>query len=203
MLSSLFRRAFRAPPLKMDTDKTPENVPPSAETEPTSEAPVAAPENLDKAQAEMETLRDRHLRLQADFENFRRRTQREKLESQTRAIENLVESLLPVLDHFDLGLQSAADHGATEAVLSGFRMMRAELFRALERAGLNAVDTQPGQPFDPNLHEAVTTAPSAEHPADTVLQQTRRGYRLGPQLLRPAQVVVSSGAPKENANGQE
>ncbi len=189
----------------METDKTPDNAPLPADAELTPESPTPEPEsgNLDKAQAELETLRDRHVRLQADFENFRRRTQREQLESQTRAVERLMDSLLPVLDHFDLGLQSAANHGASEAILAGFRMMRDELLRALERAGLSAVDAQPGHPFDPHLHEAITSAPSTEHPADTVIQQTRRGYRLGPQLLRPAQVVVSSGAPEEADRGEE
>lgn len=148
---------------------------------------------LEQAQAELETLKDRHLRLQADFENFRRRTHRERAEAQARAHEELMRNLVPVLDHFEIGLRSAAEHGADASILSGFELVQNELMRVLERAGLVAVEARPGDPFDPHLHEAVTHAPSDQHPPDTVLQQTRRGYRLGPVLIRPAQVVVSSG----------
>lgn len=181
---------------------SPEEAPPAVETTPAADA---APD-IDRAQAELETLKDRHLRLQADFENFRRRTLRERAEAQTRAHEDLMRNLLPVLDHFELGLRSAAEHGAEESVLSGFQLVQSELLRVLERAGLSAVEAAPGTPFDPHQHEAVTHAPSDLHAADTVVQQTRRGYRLGPVLLRPVQVVVSSGpgpvAPNvETSNG--
>ncbi len=172
----------------MDTNPTPEpSVSPASEDAP-------APD-LDRSQAELETLKDRHIRLQADFDNFRKRAQRERLEAQGRAHEELMRALLPVLDHFEIGLRSAIEHGSDEAVCAGFRLVQDELTRVLDRAGLSALDTAPGRPFDPHQHEAVTHAPSAEHPADTVVQQVRRGYRLGAQLIRPAQVVVSSGAP--------
>ena len=177
----------------MDTTPPPEQ-PVSPETVEATPAPPSAPE-VERAQAELETLKDRHIRLQADFDNFRKRTQRERVESQARAHEELMRALMPVLDHFEIGLRSAVEHGADEAVCTGFRMVQDELVRVLDRAGLSALDATPGQPFDPHQHEAVTHAPSAEHPADTVLQQIRRGYRLGPQLIRPVQVVVSSGAP--------
>lgn len=184
----------------MDTEKTPDAVPPSAEPELPPDA-VPAPEELDKTQAELETMRDRHLRLQADFDNFRKRTQRERVEVQARAHEELLRALLPVLDHFEIGLRSAAEHGADESVRTGFQLVQDELMRVLEKAGMTAVDAQPGQPFDPHQHEAITHAPSAEYAADTVLQQTRRGYRLGQQLLRPVQVIVSSGKPAEETHG--
>lgn len=188
----------------MDTNSTPDvKTPPEAQPEAQPEAapPAPPPDEVDRAQAELETLRDRHLRLQADFENFRRRTQRERLEAQTRAHEELLRALLPVLDHFEIGLRSAAEHGADAAVRNGFQLVQDELIRVLERAGLTAVESAVGQPFDPHLHEAVSHAPSAVHPADTVLQQVRRGYKLGTQLLRPVQVIVSSGAPVENTHG--
>jgi molecular chaperone GrpE len=158
-----------------------------------SNTPLASAEEIERALAELETLKDRHIRLQADFENFRRRTQRERAEARARAHEELMRNLLPVLDHFEIGLRSAAEHGADEAVLAGFLLVQNELLRALERAGLTPLDAAPGDPFDPHQHEAVTHAPSDRYPPDTVLQATRRGYRLGPTLLRPAQVVVSSG----------
>jgi molecular chaperone GrpE len=165
----------------------------AAAGEATPDAPAASAEEIERALAELETLKDRHIRLQADFENFRRRTQRERAEAHARAHEELMRNLLPVLDHFEIGLRSAAEHGADEAVRSGFLLVQNELLRALERAGLTPLDAAPGDPFDPHLHEAVSHAPSDQYPPDTVLQATRRGYRLGPKLLRPAQVVVSSG----------
>ena len=147
----------------------------------------------DKAQAEFETLKDRHLRLQADFDNFRKRTQRERSELQVRATEDLAAELLPVLDNFELGLRTSATLHAAPAVRDGFQMVFDQLQAVLRKVGV--IPFEASGPFDPHLHEAVTHAPSAEHPADTIVTQLRRGYRLGDKLLRPAQVVVSSGPP--------
>ncbi|HMP75236.1 MAG TPA: nucleotide exchange factor GrpE [Kiritimatiellia bacterium] len=189
-------------PVSPESDVEPATAP-TAEpaAEPVVEPAPAAESDVDRAQAELETMKDRHLRLQADFDNFRRRMQRERVEAQARASEDLMKALLPVLDHFELGLRSAADHGAEESVRTGFQLVQDELVRVLERSGLAALDAAPGTPFDPHQHEALTHAPSAEHPADTVLQQARRGYRLGGQLLRPVQVVVSSGPAAEVPHG--
>lgn len=184
----------------MDTDTTPEEDPISAQSDPPL-APALTPEEAEKSHAELETLRDRHVRLQADFDNYRKRTLRERTDAQARATEDVIAALLPALDHFDMGLNSAAEHGADTSVQTGFKMIRDEIFRVLERAGLSAVNAQPGQPFDPHQHESVAHQPSAEFAADLVVKQLRRGYRLGPQLLRPAQVVVSSGAPEGDAHG--
>jgi molecular chaperone GrpE len=153
-----------------------------------------APGQVDeKFQAEMETLKDRHLRLQADFDNFRKRTQRERSDVQVRATEELVEALLPVLDHFELGLRNAATQPAAASVREGFQLVYDQLQATLRRFGLMPFEAR--GVFDPHLHEALTHVPSAEHPADTIVTQTRSGYRLGEKLLRPAQVVVSSGSP--------
>ena len=161
------------------------------------ESPATEPEALDLAdeqsQAELETLKDRHLRLQADFDNFRKRTQRERGDLQVRATEELVTELLPVLDHFEIGLRAAAGPAAGEAVRAGFQLVYDQLQAALRKFGL--VPFEASGPFDPRQHEAVAHAPSADQPADHIVTQTRRGYRLGEKLLRPAQVVVSSGAP--------
>ena len=159
---------------------------------PAEQAAGAVPAD-DKTQAELETMKDRHLRLQADFDNFRKRTQRERVELQVRATSELVEELLPVLDHFEIGLRSAATQQAAAAVRDGFQMVYDQMLAILRKFGVTPFDA--GGPFDPHLHEAVTHVPSPEHPADIIVSQTRRGYRLGDKLLRPAQVVVSSGPP--------
>jgi molecular chaperone GrpE len=163
-----------------------------ASTEPPAPGPDPAPAGGDSL-AELDSMKDRHMRLQADFDNFRKRTLRERAELQVRATEDLVRELLPVLDHFEFGLRTASEHHRDAAVRDGFQLVYDELLRVLQKAGVVPVEAAAGSPFDPHQHEAVTHVPSAEQPADTVLLQSRRGYRLGERLLRPAQVVVSSG----------
>jgi len=136
--------------------------------------------------------KDQVLRLQADFENFRKRTVRERAEWYRKANEDLMTELLPVLDHFELGLRSAEEHDADRDVVDGFRLVYDQMLSSLKKFGLEPIDAE-GQPFDPHLHEAMTHLPSDEHPEDTVITQTRRGYKLGDMLLRAAQVVVSGG----------
>ena len=139
-----------------------------------------------------EVLEDRLLRLQADFENFKKRTHRERGELVRRAAENLMTELLPILDHFELGFENASNHEANPAVVEGFRIVYDQMVSGLKKHGLEPIDAM-GQAFDPHLHEAITHLPSEDRPADSVIQQTRRGYMLGDRLLRAAQVVVSSG----------
>jgi molecular chaperone GrpE len=155
-------------------------------------APAKTAEGEEPAEAEIHRLKDRLLRLQADFDNHRKRTLRERNDVYRRANEDLMTDLLPVLDHLEMGLRTAREHGVQESVCQGFQMVSDQLMGVLARFGLEPVDAE-GQPFDPNLHEAISAMPSEEAPADTVLTQTRRGYRLGDLLLRPAQVVLSHG----------
>jgi len=151
----------------------------------------AAPETP-PAGDEIAALKDRLLRLQADFDNFRKRTQRDRAETIQRANEDLLNALLPVVDHYEMGLNTARKEGASPGMLDGLKLVYDQFLGVLARFGVTPVDAV-GQPFDHNLHEAVSHAPSSEYPADTVMAQTRRGYRMGDRLLRAAQVVVSSG----------
>lgn len=177
----------------------PEKHAPSAPEVPQEEvAPQAAP-GPEKAAAEekpkVDPMMERLMRLQADFENFRKRVARERAEMAQRAAEDLVKDLLPVLDHFELALKSATQHGAPANVVEGLELVYDEIMGALAKHGLAVVRAEPGTAFDPLQHEAVAHVPSEEIPADAVIEQTRCGYRLGERLLRPAQVVVSSGPP--------
>lgn len=144
------------------------------------------------APAETEVLKDRLLRLQADFENFRKRTLREKNDLYQRANMDLLQELLPALDHFELGLHMAEQHKVEKAVIDGLKLVYDQLLNALMKFGVAPIEAE-GQPFDPTFHEAVTHVPSEEQPADTIIAVTRRGYKLGDSLLRASQVVVSSG----------
>jgi len=132
------------------------------------------------------------LRLRADFDNYRKRTEREKGEWTIRANERLIESILPALDTFDMGIADAINQDAKPEIIEGFRMVQTMLLDTLQRSGLKPVDSI-GLAFDPNQHEAINRMASDDVAADHVLFQSRRGYLLGEKLLRPAQVVVSTG----------
>jgi len=162
------------------------------------EGNVSTP-TVEEITGERDDLADRLLRLQADFENFKKRTRRERSELVRRAAEELMTELLPILDHFELGFENASNHEANPAVVEGFRIVYDQMLSGLRKHGLEPIDSV-GQPFDPHLHEAITYLPSDEYVADSVIQQTRRGYLLGDRLLRAAQVVVSSG-PAPEAQG--
>ncbi len=182
---------------KKTKDSTPEaEAPVDAESpETTPEAPAENPVGeADPRDAKIAELENKLLRLQADFDNFRKRTARERLELSQTANEGLLLELLPVVDHYEMGLSSAERQQADPAFLQGFRLVYDQLLGFLRRCKVEPIAAE-GQPFDPHAHEAITHLPSEEHPADTVIAETRRGYRLGDRLLRAAQVVVSSGSP--------
>ena len=158
----------------------------------TSKAAKKKQKKAEKARAR--ALEDQMLRARADFDNFRKRTLREREEWTQRSIENLVRDLLPVVDSFDIGLDRARADGTPETLLEGFRLTVEQLAQALRKYGLEPVDAVQAA-FDPLLHEAIHHAPSPDVPAGTILMQARKGYKLGARTLRPAQVVVSSGPP--------
>jgi len=138
-----------------------------------------------------EPVRLQLLRLQADFDNFRKRTQREKGEMFLYANEKLFLEMLPVIDHFEMGLKSAETLQAYGSVTDGFRLVYNQLLGLLKKFNVTPIDAI-GEIFDPHHHEALTHMPS-DQPAETVVEQVRKGYLLGGKLLRAAQVVVSSG----------
>ena len=146
-------------------------------------------------------LENRLLRLQADFDNFRKRVARERNETYTRANEDLLSEVIPVIDHMDMALTAAADHDAPEALLSGVSLVAEQLKGVLGKFGLEKIDAA-SKEFDPNEHEAISHLPSEDVPDNHVMQQTRLGYKLKGRILRPAQVVVSSGV-KEDEPGPE
>lgn len=151
------------------------------------EAPDAA---LRRVSGELEELRDRHLRLAADFDNFRKRVARERVETWARAQADVISKVLDALD--DLGRVAHVDLAKAEAkdILSGVELVERKLLRELEGAGLERVG-QPDEPFDPSVHEAVGTRPADSAERDhTVADIVQTGYRFAGALLRPAKVVV-------------
>ena len=135
---------------------------------------------------------DRYVRQTADFENFKKRAARERQEAAKSANESLLGKLIPVLDNFDMAIAAATSAQTTsvEALKTGVTMIHNQFKSALADAGLEEIDAT-GQPFDPNLHEAVSQVASTTVPEGHVLQQLRKGYRFRDRLLRPATVVVA------------
>ncbi len=176
---------------KADEPKQPDPVP-----EEPAEVPAEQDTPAEEKTAQDESLQLQLMRLRADFDNFRKRTQRERNELFLFANESLFLELLPVIDHFEMGLKSAEEHDTDPSVVEGFRLVYGQLLDVLKKFNVTPIDAV-GEPFDPHRHEALTHMPS-DQPAETVTEQVRRGYILGEKLLRAAQVVVSSGPPDEN-----
>lgn len=173
----------------MDDTTQPAAPEPAEPTPSPTEAEAAAPDPRD---VEIAAAKDRLLRLQADFDNYRKRAVRDREDQARRACERILEDLLPVLDHFDLGLKAAQKHHVKHVVIEGLTNVFKQFEQALEKAGVKPIETV-GKVFDPHLHECVANLPSEEHPEHVIIQETRRGYRLGSYLLRASQVIVSAG----------
>jgi molecular chaperone GrpE len=142
---------------------------------------------LEALKRERDELVDTAQRVQAEFDNFRRRTARERAELFTLANERLVNDLLPVLDDLTRALEAAEQH--EEAALEeGVRLVHRQLAQILEKEGLAEIDTE--GVFDPHVHEALLSQPS-DADSGSVIEVLQKGYRLGDRVLRPARVIVA------------
>ena len=155
-------------------------------------APVAAPRVADAPAAGLEEpgAHERLLRLRADFENLKKRIERERDDYYRHATASLVARLLPVLDNFERAMDSARRTADAGAVLEGVTLIHRQLLEELRREGLRAVEAL-GRPFDPAVHEAVATDSSSRLPANTIVEEMQRGYFFEDRLLRPALVRVA------------
>jgi molecular chaperone GrpE len=158
-------------------------------------------EELRRRASEAEQYRDRLLRTAADFDNFRKRSARERQEVLDHAHQALLTRLIPVLDSFEAALAALESHdeGAREKLEQGVRLVWQQLRSVLQEAGLTEIDAT-GQPFDPTLHEAVAVEERTDVPDHHVVRQLRKGYKLRNRLLRPASVVVAQ-APRADESG--
>ncbi len=151
-------------------------------------------------EAEVAEWKEHATRAAADLDNFRKRMAREMAEALRYANQALLEELLPVLDNFEMGLQAAAAESES-MIYKGMEMVKKQLDDFLGRQGVEEVPAE-GQPFDPNLHEAVSQEECADTEEGNVLRVIRRGYKMTDRLLRPANVVVAK-APEAAAAGAE
>ena len=167
-----------------------------------NEAARAAASDSDPAPAEsaaaaveqdLREFRDRYLRTLADFENFRKRSEREKQDYFKYAMAGVIKDLLPVLDNFDRALEHAEEG---DDFHRGVSLIYKQLFDVLRRHGVRVID-EAGVRFDPNIHEGVVTEENADVPSHTVTAVLQKGYFLHDRLLRPAMVKVATGGPEE------
>jgi molecular chaperone GrpE len=163
------------------------------ENESPATPPALRPEEIEqlKAQAaKAEENWDRFVRLTADFDNYKKRTARERQEAVSMANENLLVKLLPVVDAFEMALATVTKDPAAQSLQTGIVMISNQLKSVLAEAGLEEIEAN-GKPFDPNLHDAVSEQETADAPEGQVVRQIRKGYKFRNRLIRPVGVVVA------------
>ena len=168
------------------------------------ELPLPTPEEVNELRqqaAKAEEFYDRLQRQVAEADNLRKRLAKEKQDAVRYANESLIEQLLPTMDSFEMAISAVrnADDSTIDSLKTGIEMVHTQLKRTLEEVGLVEIDAT-GQVFDPSQHEAVSRMKTDEADEGTVIEQTRKGYRLRDRLLRAASVVVA--APTEDSNEQ-
>jgi molecular chaperone GrpE len=146
--------------------------------------------------AERDEYLDALQRLKAEFDNYRRRTERDREAVAVGATRELVRSLLPVMDNLERAV--AALGGQGDEIVAGLEMVRAQLSELLAGHGVEEIEAT-GREFDPNVHEAVAQLPSAEHAEGAVVEVIQKGYRISEHVLRPSRVVVATPPPAEPA----
>ncbi len=154
-------------------------------------------DDLDRLKHELNEAKDRYLRSQAELENFRRRTRRDIEDERKFSTQALLSDLLPVLDNIERAIDAANQaNQADSGLLQGFQMVHHQLLDVLERHNCPRVSAV-GENFDPTQHEAVAQEPSTEFPKGVVVRVNLNGYKLHDRIIRPAQVVVSTGPPSD------
>lgn len=161
-----------------------------------TEASDDAPGTTADLRAQNRALQDRVLRTLADFENFRKRSEREKQDFFKYALASTIKDILPVLDNFDRALEHAEEG---DEFHKGVLLIYKQLFEVLQRHGVTIIE-QAGVHFDPNIHEAVVREEDSSVPSHTVVAILQKGYFLHDRLLRPALVKVAVGGPEEAAS---
>ncbi len=151
-------------------------------------APSPVQAEIDRLKAERETLLDRLARLQAEFENARKRAAREQQENRDYAVTDAVRAILPILDSFDRALATSNPDSAE--FRSGIELINKQLHDALVKLGLRPIPAK-GEPFDPRLHQAIEMVDTEEEKDQHVLDELQRGYKLKDRLLRPSMVRVA------------
>ncbi len=167
-------------------------------------SPEKLSKKLEKAEKEKQEINDRLLRTMAEFDNYKKRVNREKEDLIKHGTEKLALELLPVVDNFERALEQAKDAGDAEdvgPVIDGIEMILKQLINTLEKFHVKPFDSV-GKPFDPEKHEAMAQQEHGGYESNTVIEEFHKGYSLRDKLLRPARVIVSR-EPSEKKGGDE
>lgn len=173
-----------------DSEQGVENQDDAVAQETQSEASEGEPSELDKVRMQAEENYQRLLRVQADFDNFRRRARAEKEDFAKYASLKLIEQLLPIVDNFDRALASSKETKDFDALAKGLDMTYRGMDQLLTAEGLKPIEAV-GQPFNPEFHQAVMQVESDEHEEGIVVEELQKGYILKDKVIRPAMVKVS------------
>ncbi len=174
-----------------EEEETPENSDTEKSEKEEEIKEVELPENeLDKVKAELSEMKDKYLRLYAEFDNYRKRTLRERDDLVKTAGQGTIKAILPVLDDFERAIKMADAEDNDETLPDGIRLIYEKLFKSLKQLGLQAMKTQ-HEPFDPDLHEALTKIPApSEELKGKVIETVEKGYYLKDKIIRYAKVVI-------------
>lgn len=153
-------------------------------------ADSAANAEVEQLQKQLDEANNKLLRVQADYDNFRRRTLKEKEELAKYASVKLIENLIPSIDNFDRALSAAAATGDYESLSKGLDMIFRQLMSTMEAEGLTVMQTV-GEPFNPEYHQAVMTVETDEYEEGIIVEDLQKGYMLKDKVIRPAMVKVS------------
>jgi molecular chaperone GrpE len=179
---------------------------PAAPAEPESgEEPAPGPEaQLEALRAELDQTQDRFVRLQAEFDNFRRRSLKERQESLQYGHQNLVKDLLATVDNLERALGHSAEDASSDAesVVQGIELVKRELLGALGKHGVKVIEPQE-EAFDPTYHEAMGQLPHASLAPNTVVEVLQKGYMINDRMLRPARVLVARKPTEQEAAAAE
>lgn len=147
-------------------------------------------QQLQEAQAEANDFKDRWLRSQAEFANARKRMDKERLLTYQNATADLAGKLLPVLDDFERAIENVPEEVGSDSWFEGIELVHRKVRGILDSLGVQPIAAV-GQPFDPNLHEAITQEPSEDYDSGTVVRELQKGYQLGDRVIRPSLVCVA------------
>ena len=162
-----------------------------------AEEVLSAVSDLEAAKAEIEELKEKYLRLHAEWDTYRRRMNEQREEDRKRATEKLVDNMIPILDDFERTIDYGTNNGEA-GMLDGTKAVLNKLIDALGKCGVEVLNPE-GQAFNSLEAQAVQMIPDPSVPDETVAQVFQKGYRMGTKVLRPAMVVVTSGGPKREA----
>lgn len=169
---------------------TPENDTAVSEEEASSEEPLSLEEQLAAAQAEAEDYKDRWMRSQAEFANARKRMDKQRIELFSTATADVMKKLLPVLDDFDRAMENVPETISEDSWFEGVQLVQRKLGGILETFNVVPIEAL-GEPFDPNIHEAISQEPTDEFDSGSVCRELQAGYKIGDRVIRPSLVIVA------------